>query len=155
MSTPGSDEAPERVEVRPVVMSRIGWTCAVVVFVVFEIVAVIMPAANAGAVFTTQDQVATGIIGVILAGLFLMLTRPRLSADRQAVRLRSFLGGWRTVPWDLVQGVDFPRKVRFARLVLPAEETLAIYAIQRLDRERAVTAMQELRALFAATHPAR
>jgi hypothetical protein len=83
-----------------------------------------------------------------------MLTRPRLSADREAVRLRSFLGGWRTVPWDVVQRVEFPRKVRFARLVLPAEETLAIYAIQRLDREYAVEAMRGLRRLYARTHPA-
>jgi hypothetical protein len=153
-STPHTDE-PGRLEVRPVVMTRIGWTCAVVVFVVFQVTAVVMPSANAGATFTLQDQIGTGIIGVILAGLFIMLTRPRLSADREVVRLRSFLGGWRTVPWDLVQRVEFPRKVRFARLVLPAEETLAIYAIQRLDRERAVAAMADLRALFAVTHSAR
>jgi hypothetical protein len=143
-----------RVEARPVVMSRIGWTCAAIVFVVFQITAVLMPTDNAGATFNTKDQIATGIIGLILAGLFLMLTRPRLLADSEAVRLRSFLGGWRTVPWDLVTGVEFPSRVRFARLVLPAEETLAIYAIQRLDRERAVTAMQELRELFAETHHA-
>jgi hypothetical protein len=153
MSSPVA--APDRVEARPVVMSRIGWTCAAVVLVVFQIVAVVMPTDNAGATFTVQDQIGTGIIGVIVAGLFVMLTRPRLSADREAVRLRSFLGGWRTVPWDVVQRVEFPRKVRFARLVLPAEETLAIYAIQRLDGERSVAAMQQLRALFAATHSAR
>jgi hypothetical protein len=140
------------VEARPVLMSRIGWTCAVVVFVVFQVVAILMPTDNAGATFDTKDQVATGIIGVILAGLFLMLTRPRLHADAEAVRLRSFLGGWRTVPWDLVVRVEFPRKVRFARLVLPAEETLAIYAIQRVDRERAVAAMEKLRALFTRIH---
>ncbi len=142
------------VEARPVLMSRIGWTCAAVVFAVFQIVAVLMPTDNAGATFDTKDQVATGIIGVILAGLFLMLTRPRLHADHEAVRLRSFLGGWRTVPWDLVVRVEFPRKVRFARLVLPAEETLAIYAIQRIDRERAVNAMERLRELFAQNHHA-
>jgi hypothetical protein len=149
-----SDAPPPRVEARPVVMSRIGWTCAAAVFIVFQIVAVVMPTDNAGATFDVKDQVATGIIGLILAGLFVMLTRPRLSADSEVVRLRSFLGGWRTVPWDLVVRVEFPRKVRFARLVLPAEETLAIYAIQRLDGERAVAAMQQLRTLFAETHHA-
>jgi hypothetical protein len=150
-----SDATPSRVEARPVVMSRIGWTCAAIVFVVFQIVAVLMPTDNAGATFNVKDQVATGIIGLILAGLFVMLTRPRLYADTEVVRLRSFLGGWRTIPWDLVVRVEFPRKVRFARLVLPAEETLAIYAIQRLDGERAVAAMQRLRALFSETHHAR
>jgi hypothetical protein len=93
-------------------------------------------------------------IGVILAGLFLMPTRPRMIADADGVRLRSFLGGWRVVPWDVIVRVDFPSKVRFARLVLPGEETLAIYAVQRMDREIAVEAMRGLRTLFAATHAA-
>jgi hypothetical protein len=48
--------------------------------------------------------------------------------------------------------VEFPSKVRFARLVLPGEETLALYAVQRLDRDQAVDVMRRLRALFAATH---
>lgn len=154
MSRPREDSGDDTmtVDARPVLMARIGWACAVVVLVVFQIVAVLMPTDNAGATFDTKDQVATGIIGVILAGLFLMLTRPRLHADAEAVRLRSFLGGWRTVPWDLVLRVEFPRKVRFARLVLPADETLAIYAIQRIDREQAVAAMENLRALFAQIH---
>ena len=57
------------------------------------------------------------------------------------------------MPWDVVVRVDFPSKVRFAQLVLPGEETLAIYAIQRWDRSRRCAAMRGLRALFAATHP--
>jgi hypothetical protein len=43
--------------------------------------------------------------------------------------------------------------VRFARLVLPGDEALALYAVQRLDRDRAVETMQGLRRLFAATRP--
>ena len=64
--------------------------------------------ANAGARFGEKDQAGDDVMGVILAGLLLMLTRPRLVADAEALRLRSFLGGWRTVPWDLVIGVEFP-----------------------------------------------
>jgi hypothetical protein len=135
-------------------MARIGYASAVVVLAVFLVTAVVMPHANAGAHFGVEDQVGTAVLGVILGGLFLMLTRPRLEADRESVRLRSFLGGWRTVPWDVVVAVDFPSKVRFARIVLPGEETLAIYAVQRLDREQSVEVMRRLRALFAATHPA-
>jgi hypothetical protein len=67
--------------------------------------------------------------------------------------LRSFLGNYRVIPWDMVVDVRFPAKVRFAQVVLPADETLAIYAIQRWDGERAVAAMDGLRELFAATHP--
>jgi hypothetical protein len=138
---------------RPVVMSRVGWACAAVVLVVFTVTAVVMPRYNAGATFGVKDQVATGIIGFILAGLFVMPSRPRVHADSEAVRLRNFLGGWRVVPWDLIVRVEFPRQVRFARLVLPGEEILAIYAIPRLDGERAVESMRRLRALHAAARP--
>jgi hypothetical protein len=54
----------------------------------------------------------------------------------------------------MVVRVEFPSNVRFARLVLPGEETLAVYAVQRLDRAYAVEAMRGLRRLFAETHPA-
>ena len=142
------------VDAKPVLMSRIGYISAAVVLVVFVVTAIVMPHANAGAHFGVGDQVATALLGVIIGGLFLMLTRPRLHADREAVRMRAFLGGWRTVPWDVVVAVEFPGSVRFARLVLPGEETLALYAVQRLDGQRAVQVMRRLRALFAATHPA-
>jgi hypothetical protein len=137
------------VDARPVVMSRIGYACAFVVFVVFIVTAIVMPHANAGAHFGVKDQIGTAFLGVIIGGLFLMLTRPRLHADATAIRTRSFLGGWRTVPWDVVIGIEFPAKVRFARIVLPADETLALYAVQRLDKEQAVDVMRRLRALLA------
>jgi hypothetical protein len=143
----------EKVTARPQLMSRIGWVCAAVVFAVFLITALVMKHANAGASFTDKDQIGTVVIGIILGGMFIMLTRPAVVADTEAVRLRSFLGGWRVVPWELVVRVEFPSNVRFARLVLPGEETLAIYAVQRLDREYAVEAMRGLRRLHAETHP--
>ena len=141
------------VTARPRIMRRIGFVCAAVVLVVFVVTALVMKNHSAGATFTDKDQVGTLVIGIILAGLFIMLTRPALRADTEAVRTRSFLGGWRTVPWDVVVRVEFPSNVRFARLVLPGEETLAIYAVQRLDHEYAVDAMRGLRRLFAETHP--
>jgi hypothetical protein len=141
------------VTARPVVMSRIAYASSAFVLVVFVVTALVMKRDNAGAHFGDADQVATVVIGVILAGLLIMPTRPRLEADAESVRLRSFLGGWRIVPWELIVGVEFPSKVRFARLVLPGEETLAIYAVQRLDKAQAVAAMRGLRALFAAAHP--
>jgi hypothetical protein len=149
---PAQDERSV-LDVRPILMSRIGWSLAAFTLVVFAVNAAIAHRDNAGADIFFKDQVGIFVVGIIVAGLFVMLTRPRLHADLEAVRLRSFLGGWRTVPWDLVVRVDFPRNVRFARLVLPADETFAIYAIQRLDRDRAVVAMATLRELWARTHP--
>jgi hypothetical protein len=141
------------VKVKPIVMARIGYASASFVFVVFVFTALFQKSHNAGAHFGDSDQVGTVVIGVVLAALCLMLTRPRLIADAHAVRIRSFLGGWRVVPWDLIVRVEFPSKVRFARVVLPGEETLAIYAVQRLDKAQAVDSMRRLRALFAQTHP--
>lgn len=152
MSTKRPPEHAQRVLARPVRTSRYAWCAAGFVLAVFIFVALVMKRDNAGAHFTDKDQIATVVIGIILAGMLIMPTRPRMVADREAVRLRSFLGGWRVVPWDVVVRVEFPSSVRFARLVLPGEETLVIYAIQRADRERAVAAMRALRELFAATH---
>lgn len=141
------------VRARPIVMSRVGYISAAVVLVAFVAVAIVMPHASAGAHFGIKDQAATAVIGLILAGLLFMLTRPRLEADLTSIRMRSFLGSWRTVPWDVVVAVEFPSNVRFARVRLPAEEAFALYAVQRVDREQAVEVMRGLRALFEATHP--
>ncbi len=146
-------DAPDVVTARPIRSARIADASAVLVFVVFVIVAIVMPHANAGASFGWKDQVFTVVIGAIVAGGLHLPARPRLRADTQAVHMRSYLGNWRTIPWEAVVGVEFPTNVRFARLVLPGDEALALYAVQRLDRERAVATMQGLRRLFAATHP--
>jgi hypothetical protein len=145
--------ALDAIDARPLRMSRIGYVTALAIFVIFLITSIVMPHANAGAHFGVKDQAGTAVLGVVLGGLFLMLTRPRLHADAGGVRLRSFLGGWRSVPWDVIVGVEFPSKLRFARLVLPGDETLAIYAVQRMDKDQAVEVMRRLRALFADSRP--
>ena len=141
------------VTARPIRSARIAWAASTLVLIAFTVTALVMKRYNAGASFNGADQGGTFVIGVVLAGLLIMPTRPRLYADVEGVRLRAFLGGWRTVPWDLIVRVDFPSKLRFARIVLPGEEALAIYAVQRLDKEAAVATMEQLRALFAVTHP--
>jgi len=141
------------VRAQPIRSARVAWAASAIVFVAFTVTALVMKHYNAGASFNDADQWGTFVVGVILAGLLIMPTRPRLYADSEGVRLRAFLGGWRTVPWDLIVRVDFPSKLRFARIVLPGEEALAIYAVQRLDAERSVETMAQLRDLFAAAHP--
>lgn len=147
--------APDReivVEARPIRTARIANVAAAVAFVVFVVVALVMRRFNAGASFGVEDQVFTVIVGALVAGGLHLPARPRLRADRAAVRMRSYLGNWRTIPWDAVVAVEFPSSVRFAQLRLPGEERLAIYAVQRADREQAVATMRALRSLFAETH---
>ena len=134
---------------RPILMARIAWAASAFVLVAFVVTALVMKHASAGADFDTKDQFGTVAVGIILAGLLIMPTRPRLRADVEAVRLRSFLGGWRIVPWDVIVRIDFPSNLRFARLVLPGDEAFAIYAVQRMDKDHAVKTMDELRELFA------
>lgn len=149
-----ADPHPSAVSARPVRTARIANACAAIVVIVFVVVAVLMRRDNAGAHFGHLDQVFTVILGLIIGAGLRIPTRPRLRADLDGVYLRSYLGDYRTIPWAAVVAVEFPRKNRFARLRLPADETLAIYAVQRMDRDDAVRAMQGLRALFAMTHGA-
>jgi hypothetical protein len=140
------------VTARPIKTTRLAVAAAAVVFVVFLIVAIVMPHANCGASFSWKDQVATGIIGVVLAGLILVFTRPRLRADESGVHIRNHWGPEKTVPWDVIVAVEFPKGRHFARLVLPADETIPLYAVQRADRERSVAVMRDLRQLLAHAH---
>ena len=144
----------QTVTARPQLMARIGWACSAFVLIVFVVTALVMKKFNAGAAFNGKDQIGTVVVGVVVALLFVMLTYPRLVADEHSIRIRSFLGNYRTVPWDVVTDIRFPRKVRFAQIVLAGEETLAIYAVQRFDKEYAVRKMAELRALQDQVHPA-
>ena len=139
------------VTARPHRTAAIAWTASAVVLVVFVVTAFVMKRYNAGASFGDKDQIGTVVVGVVVSLLLIMPTYPRLVADEHEIRIRSFLGNYRTVPWSVVVDVRFPAKVRFAQLVLPGEETLAIYAVQRWDKDRAVEAMEGLRTLLAAS----
>ncbi len=145
-------DAPAAMSARPIRTATIANASAAVALLVFIAVALLMRRDNAGAYFGHSDQLFTVVIGLIVAGGLRLPARPRMTADLDAVRTRGYLGNWRTIPWAAVVAVEFPSNVRFARLRLPGEEALAIYAIQRMDREYAVAAMRDLRALFAATH---
>lgn len=142
------------VTARPQFTAKIAWCASAFVLAAFIVTALLMKRDNAGAYFTDKDQWGTVVVGVVCAMLLIMPTWPRMVADEEAIRLRSFLGSYRVIPWDVVLDVRFPRKVRFAQIALPGEETLAIYAIQRWDKDYAVRVMDELRELFATTHPA-
>ena len=143
---------PKAVTARPIRTGYIANASAVAAVCVFVVVALLMKRDNAGAYFGQKDQIFTVVIGLVVAGGLRLPARPRLRADLTGIHLRGYVGNWRTVPWDAVVAVEFPSSVRFARLRLPAEESLAIYAVQRMDREKAVETMRALRALFAATH---
>jgi hypothetical protein len=144
---------PLVVTARPLRSARIATVVAGVVLIAFLIIAVVLPHTTDGVNFTTADQFGIGGTGVLITIGILMFLRPRVHADDSGVDSRGFMGAYRHVDWDLVVAVDFPPKVRFARLVLPGDELIPLYAVQRGDGERSVIVMQQLRALHA-EHPA-
>ena len=53
--------------------------------------------------------------------------------------------GYRLIPWSDVVDVSFPRGARWARVDLPDDEYIPVMAIQAVDKERAVDAMDRVR----------
>ena len=125
---------------------------AVVVIVAMTVVALLLPTSSDGTSFHSGDQIAVFGVGLLLGGAFWLPTRPRLRADRDAIHVRTIVGGYKTVPWTVVRSVEFRPRWQWARLVLPADETISLYALQRIDGARSITVMRQLRELHAAAH---
>ncbi|UQX90094.1 PH domain-containing protein [Jatrophihabitans telluris] len=137
------------VRARPIRSARIATVFAVVVLLALSVVAIILPRTADGTPFTGVDQFGVFGVGVLIAVGILSFHRPRLRADAAGVDTRGFLGGFKHVDWDLVVAVEFPPKVRFARLVLPGDELVPLYAVQRGDGDHSVEVMDGLRSLHA------
>lgn len=107
---------------------------------------------SSGVLFRTSDQIAMGVLGVVLGGLLLFFARPRVRAGASGIAVRNLLG-YKLIPWSDVVDVSFPRGARWARVDLADDEYTPIMAIQAVDKERAVDAMDALRALMDRYRP--
>ena len=135
--------------VRPRLVRRAAWVCAVAVVAVSTVVASVLRTTDTGVVFRFADQVAMVLLGVLLAGGVLLLARPRVRADADGVEVRNT--GWpRYLPWELVRAVSFPDGASWARLELIGDDYLPVLAIQAVDGQRAVEGIRRVRALHAA-----
>lgn len=132
----------------PVRLRRICLVLAGVVVVVFGLVALLLPRGENGVeAFGPVDQVAFFVIGLVIAGGVLVLTRFRVRADEQGVWVRNSLGE-RFFPWALVVGVHLPTGATWAQLELHDDETVALLAVQTSDGDRAVDVVLALRKLL-------
>jgi hypothetical protein len=121
---------------------------------VMTYVALTLPSSSTGVVrFHATDQVAMAGIGLVLGAAILMLGRSRVDADATGVRVRN-VAGQRVLPWSMVRAVRFDRKSPWATLQLRNEDVVVVLAVQAVDRERAVRAVEGLRALLAAARAA-
>jgi len=138
--------AADGVEVRPRKVRRIAIPAAVVLVVTFVLAGVLLRNTSTGVVFRVSDQVAMGLLGVLLACGVLLLTRPRLRADGDGVEVRNAVITHR-YDWATVQSISFPDGAAFARIELPEDEYVPVLAIQATDGDHAVAAMRQLREL--------
>lgn len=139
--------------VRPHRTPIYAWIAAGLIVAAHTTVALLLKVRSSGVIFQTADQVAFVGLGLILGGCVLLLTRPRLRAGAAGLSVRNLFGD-RLVPWSQVAGMSFPVGKRWARIELSDDEYIPVLAIQSADKERAVAAMDAVRALVARYQPA-
>lgn len=105
-----------------------------------------------GAIIQTADQVAVGALGVILGAGILLLAMPRVRVGPAGIAVRNVVLE-RVVPWNEVVDVSFPEGSRWARVDIADYEYVPVLAIQSVDGERAVDAMDTIRTLMDKYRP--
>lgn len=139
-------------EHRPRRLRQLAIGLAVLTVILHVAWAVILVDGDTGVTVGTGDQIAFVVIGLIFAGLFLLLLRIRVRVGTPGVELRGPVRT-RLWSWDDVVGVTFPRSSQWPRLELPAYEHMGILAIQAVDGPVAVEAMGGMREAIRAHKP--
>jgi len=133
------------VEIRPHLTPYFAYAAAAVIVVAHVAVGLLLRVGSTGVIFRPADQVAMALLGVVIAVVVVIgFTRPRVRIGASGLAVRNVLG-YRMIPWSDVVGVSFPRGARWARVDLPDDEYIAMLAIQAVDKQRAVEAMDQLR----------
>ena len=141
--TPGS---PVLLQVRPRRITILASIAATLVIGSMVVIGLLLRDTNEGVTFTVNDQIGLIGIGLVLGAAIMTAARPRLRADENGMSVRNVFGET-FVPWSLVLRVAFPSGAHWAELQMPDDEVKAVMAIQAMDRGRAVTALERLRAL--------
>lgn len=132
--------------------------CALVAAVVVAVglfVALTLRSNSTGVIeFGATDQVAVAGLALLLGAGVLLLGRSRVDADSRTIRFRNLLVT-HELPWDAVRAVAFDRKSSWATLRLRNDDEVALFAVQAVDREHAVRAVEGLRELLAAAEARR
>jgi hypothetical protein len=140
------------VELRPHLTPLFAYAAAFLIAAAHIAVGFLLKIRSSGVVFQTADQVAMALLGLVIAGAVLLFARPRLRVGVPGLSVRNLLGD-RLVDWSEVVGVSFPVGSRWARIDLPDDEYIPVMAIQSVDKERAVDAMDTVRSLMAQYRP--
>ncbi|HYH24067.1 MAG TPA: PH domain-containing protein [Blastococcus sp.] len=143
-------QAPAPVSVVPRRMRQLLALLAAVVVAVMVYVALELPSTeNTVVAYGPVDQFAMAGLGIALAAGVLFLGRSRVDADAAGARIRN-VAVHHQVPWTAVRAVRFERKSAWASLLLENGDEISLLALQAVDTEHAVRAVEGLRALHAA-----
>lgn len=149
MSAAGEDV---EVDVRPHLTPYFAYAAAAIIVAAHVVVGLLLKVSSTGVIFRTADQVAIAMVGVVIGAVVTLFARPRLRIGPSGVAVRNLLT-YRVIPWSDVVGVSFPLGARWARLDLPDDEYIPIMAIQAIDKDRAVDAMDRVRSALAHYRP--
>jgi hypothetical protein len=138
--------------VRPYLTPCFAYAAAFVIAAAHIAVGLLLKIKSSGVIFRTADQVAIATLGIVIAAFVLLFARPRLRVGAAGLSVRNLLGD-RLVPWPDVVGVSFPVGARWARIDLPDDEYIPLMAIQAVDKDRAVEAMDTVRTLLSRYRP--
>ena len=144
--TSGDASPTSDLEVLPHLTPNFAYGAAFLIAAAHITVGFLLKIGSSGVIFRTADQVAIGLLGVIIGGLVLLFARPRLRVGPDGLAVRNLLA-YRLIPWSDVVDVTFPVGARWARVDLPDDEYVPLMAIQAVDKERAVDAMDRVRTL--------
>lgn len=140
------------VVLRPRLTPIVAYIAAFVVATAGITVGILLKIKFTGAYIQTADQFAMGILGIVLGAAILLLAMPRVRVGPAGIGVRNVLLE-RVVPWSEVVDVSFPEGSRWARVDIADFEYVPVVAIQAVDGERAVEAMETIRALMATYRP--
>lgn len=135
------------VELRPHLTPLFVYPAAFLIVAVHIVLGLLLKTSSSGVTFQTSDQIAMGVLGLVIAGGVLLFARPRLRVGPAGLSVRNVLSD-RLIPWSEVVGVSFPAGSRWARVDLPDDEYVPVLAIQAVDKDRAVKAMDTVRSLL-------
>lgn len=137
--------------IRPVRLTKVCRFAAALLVVAFAGIGWSLRLTGDGAAtFALGDQIAMGLLGVLIGSVVLGFTRARVIADDAGVRIRGALGDKR-IPWQVVRQVNLVDGEPWANLDLHDDDRIALFALQSNDGERATAHVLALRALLDAS----
>jgi hypothetical protein len=143
-------DSPAPVSAVPRRMRQLCALVAAVVVVAMTYAALTLKSSSTGVVrFGMVDQFAIAGIGLVVGAGLLALGRSRVDADAEGIRFRNIALG-HELPWTVVRAVAFDRKSPWASLVLRNGDEVALLALQAVDKQRTLRAVEGLRDLLAA-----